>query len=100
MHSSEVAYGKMDITPLLTSKELYRLGGLVDFENEKYVVSVLYLGWAQPIKLSCYYGVSVHRGQITAAQPGSHLSPILGMAPFCVGRMWTDVQKHTARDKI
>lgn len=43
---------------------------------------------------------SVHRGQITAAQPGSHLSPILGMAPFRVGRMWTDVQKHTARDKI
>ena len=75
MHSSEVAYGKMDITPLLTSKELYRLGGLVDFENEKYVVSVLYLGWAQPIKLSCYYGVSVHRGQTLSAQPGAQLSP-------------------------
>ena len=53
--------------------------GLLDLENEKYVV-IFYLlfgkGSASPP--SCYYlclGVSVHRGQILAAHPGAHLSP-------------------------
>ena len=53
--------------------------GLLDLENETYVVSIFYLGRAQPLLLSsCYYlhlGVSVHRGQIPTAQMGAHLSP-------------------------
>ena len=58
---------------------MYSREGLLDLENEKYVVSVVYLGRAQPLLLSsCYYlhlGVSVHRGQTPAAQLGAHLSP-------------------------
>ena len=42
-------YGWTDTTPLLTSKELSSWEGLLDFKNEKYVVSVLYLGRTQII---------------------------------------------------
>ena len=38
--------GRLDVTPFLTSKELYSPEGLLDFENEKYVV--FYLSRAQP----------------------------------------------------
>ena len=53
--------------------------GLLDLENEKYLVS-LSLIWAGPslFSRSCCYlhlGVSAHRGQTPAAQPGARLSP-------------------------
>ena len=56
---------------------MWRREGLLDFENEKYVV--FYLLRAQPPPLSYFYGVSdnygasVYRGE--TVQPGSHLSP-------------------------
>ena len=37
--------GRLDITPLLTSKELSSQKDLLDFENEKYVVSYLLSMW-------------------------------------------------------
>ena len=40
--------GRLDVTPFLTSKELYSPEGLLDFENEKYVVFIFYLSRAQP----------------------------------------------------
>ena len=36
--------GRLDIIPLLTSKELSSREGLLDFKNEKYVVSYLLSG--------------------------------------------------------
>ena len=47
--------------------------GLLDFENEECVV--FYLDRAQLLSCFCYSGVSVHRGQTLAAQPGAHSSP-------------------------
>ena len=49
--------------------------GLLDLKNEKYVVSIFYLGRAQLLSRSGYFGVSVHREQAPAAQPEAHLSP-------------------------
>ena len=40
--------GRLSITPLLTSKELSSQEGLLNFKNEKCVVSYLYMGRAQP----------------------------------------------------
>ena len=57
MDSSEESYGLLDITLLLTSKELFSWG-LLDFETEKYMVSYLFI-WAG-LSLS-YLGVSGHR---------------------------------------
>ena len=57
---------------------MYSWEGLLDLENEKYVVSVFYLGRAQLLSPSCYFGVSVHRRQTPAGQPGAHLSPASG----------------------
>ena len=57
---------------------IYSWKDLRDFQNEKYVVSVFYLGGAQLHSSSCYYlhlGVSIHREQIPAAQSRAHLSP-------------------------
>ena len=58
---------------------MYSQEGLLDLKDEKYMVSVPYLGRAQPLLLaSCYYlhlGVSIHREQIPAAQSRAHLSP-------------------------
>ena len=47
--------------------------GLLDFEHEECVV--FYLDRAHLLSCFCYSGVSVHRGQTLAAQPGAHLSP-------------------------
>ena len=58
MESSEESYGLLDITPLLTSKELFSWEGLFDFETDKYMVSYLFI-WAG-LSLS-YLGVSGHR---------------------------------------
>ena len=58
--------------------------GLLDLENEKYVVS--YLGRAQLLSCACYFGVSVHRGQTPAVQPGAHLSPASEPAEQSRGR--------------
>ena len=55
--------------------------GLLDLKNEKYVVSIFYLGRAQPLLLpSCYFhlGVSLCRGQTPALQSGACLSPASG----------------------
>ena len=53
----------------------YVVRNVSDFGNDEYVI--LYplsgLGLASPP--SCYFGVSVHRGETPAAQPGAHLSP-------------------------
>ena len=61
----------------MTSKKPFCTGivgkAILNLENEKYVVS--YLGRAQLHSHSCYFGVSVHRGQTPAAQPGARLSP-------------------------
>ena len=48
--------------------------GLLDLENEEYVVFYLLSGQdsAPP---PFHLALSVHRGQIPAAQPGAHLSP-------------------------
>ena len=46
--------------------------GLLDFKNEEYVVFYL-LPRQGSTPLSCYFGVSVHRGE--TVQPGGHLSP-------------------------
>ena len=40
--------GSFGITPLLTFKELSSQEGLLNFKNEKCVVSYLYMGRAQP----------------------------------------------------
>ena len=51
--------------------------GLLDFENEDYVAFYLLSGQSSappPLHL----GVSVHRGQTPAVQPGAHLSPASG----------------------
>ena len=53
---------------------MYRQEGLLDLKNENYVVFIFYPGRAQ--LLSCLHlGVSVHRGQTPAVQPGARLSP-------------------------
>ena len=45
--------GRLDTTPLLTSKELSSQQGLLDFKNERYVVSY-FLSWHSPISsLDC-----------------------------------------------
>ena len=47
--------------------------GLFDLKNEKYVVSIFYLGRTQPLLLSScsfHLGVSVCRGQTPVLQPG------------------------------
>ena len=55
-----------------------RLGGLLNFKNEEYVVFYLLSGQgpASSIILHlwsfCYYGIPVHRGE--TVQPGAHLS--------------------------
>ena len=54
-------------------------GGLLDFENEEFVVFYLLSGQGPApsiillLRSFCYYGVSVHRGE--TVQPGAHLSP-------------------------
>ena len=40
--------GRLSITSILTSKELSSQEGLLNFKNEKCVVSYLYMGRAQP----------------------------------------------------
>ena len=65
--------GKLDITPLLTSKEFSSQEGLLDFENKKYVASYLYLGRAQlalSIALLFSLWILVHRGRTPTAHPG------------------------------
>ena len=55
--------------------------GLFDPKNWKYVVSIFYLGRAQPLLLSScsfHLGVSVCRGQTPVLQPGACLSPASG----------------------
>ena len=42
MYSKKVAYGQLSITPLWTSKKFSSQEGLLDFENEKYVVLLLF----------------------------------------------------------
>ena len=44
--------GSLGITSLLTSKELSRWEGFLDFENEKYVVSYLLSGQGPGLSLS------------------------------------------------
>ena len=65
MDFSREAYGELDTTPLLTSKEIFSQKGLLDFENGKYVV--FYLSRAQSLLLfSCcsHLGVQVRRDQL------------------------------------
>ena len=61
----------VDITPLLTPKELSSREGFLDFGNEKYVVSYLLSGQGPaPSGLSCYsLGVLVHRERISNCLP-------------------------------
>ena len=56
---------------------MYSWEGLLDLENEKYVVSIFSLGRAHFLLLFILC-VSVHRGQTPAVQPGAHLSPASG----------------------
>ena len=65
--------GRLDITPLLTSKEFSSQEGLLDFENKKYVASYLYPGRAQlalSIALLFSLWMLVHRGRTPTALPG------------------------------
>ena len=52
LESSEEAYRKVDIIPLLTSKGLISQEGLLDFGNGEYVVFYLLSGQAQPLLFS------------------------------------------------
>ena len=45
--------GRLDITALLTCKEISSREGLLDFENEKYVVSYLLCGQGPASSLNC-----------------------------------------------
>ena len=40
-----------------------------------------YLGEAQLLSRSCYFGLSAHRGPTPGARPGTHLSPASPLAP-------------------
>ena len=65
--------GRLNITPLLTSKEYSSRDGFLDFENKKYVVSYLCLGRTQlahSIACSFHRGVLVHRRWTPTAHPG------------------------------
>ena len=44
MDSTEKVYGYLDITYLLTSKKLFSWEGLLDLDNEEYMVSYLLSG--------------------------------------------------------
>ena len=49
--------------------------GLLDLESEEYVVSFIWPWLRLSSLLHCVHlGVSIHRGQTPAAQPGAHLS--------------------------
>ena len=39
-------------------------GGFLDFKNEEYVVFYLLSGQGSAVSCSCYFGVSVHRGEL------------------------------------
>jgi len=89
LDSSEEAYGKVDIIPLLTSKGLISQEGLLDFGNGDYVVFYLLYGKAQPLLLfyNLHLGVWVRREQTPAVRPGARLSPVSGLPILCGMRM-------------
>ena len=51
----------------------YVFRNVSDFENEEYVIVYLLSGLGVASPPSCYFGVSVYRGETPAAQPGAHL---------------------------
>ena len=69
--------GSLDITPLLTSMELSSRQGLLDFENEKYVVS--YVGRAQPplsiVQLFSSWSIGPQGMNSSCSSWGAYLSP-------------------------
>ena len=77
MDFSEEGFGQVDITPFLTSKEAFCacIAGKVSSTSRMRNMWSLSFIWAGLFSRSCYFGISVHRGQTPAAQPGAHLSP-------------------------
>ena len=59
---------------------------LLNFTNGKYVV--FYLARAQPLPSSCFYEVSIHRGE--TFQPEAHLSP----ASTCFYKYWGKIHEQ------
>lgn len=59
MDSTEKVYGYLDITYLLTSKKLFSWEGLLDLDNEEYMVSYLLSGQdtASPIFILEYWSI-------------------------------------------
>ena len=85
LDSSEEAYEKVDIIPLLTSKGLISQEGLLDLGTGEYVFFYLLSGQAQPLLLFyiLHLGVWVHREQTPAVHPGARLSPVSGLPILC-----------------
>ena len=73
----DVTYYEVAPPPFLTSKEPFCacvVGEVSLTSRMRNMWSFIsYLGRAQPPPSSCFYGVSVHRGE--TVQPGAHLSP-------------------------
>ena len=53
-------------------------GVLLDFENEKYVVPISYPDRAHLLTCSCYFRVSVHRGETSGSPWGPSSSCLIG----------------------
>ena len=81
---TDITYYGVAPPPFLTSKELSSREDFLDFENEKYVVPISYLGKAQPpllmVLLLIFWSFGawiVHREETPSAYPGGggHLLP-------------------------
>ena len=73
VNSGGEAYGYADITLFElqgASLQVYSSEGVLDLENEQYMVSIFYLGRAQLLSRACCFRVSVYRGQTPATLPG------------------------------